>query len=1267
MRNRSLDRSPKSLIWMALRWALTLPIALTLLAACGGGSGSDPVSSGLTNAAPTADAQSVELDEDSSVDIVLTGSDPDGEVVSYNVTEQPQHGSLSGSAPELTYTPDANFDESDSFEFSVTDNEGAVSSEATVSITVHPVNDPPTAEPQAFAISEDESLVFSLIADDIDDGILAYKITRWPSHAWLVGEAPGLEFFPDRDFSGTDRLEFYVEDTEGATSDTVSVTFSVDPVNDVPIFEDEHFRVPTSGHLSGVELQANDVDGEISGIVIVSLPQHGVAGIAGIVLSYEPDQGFEGEDQMTVFAEDDDGTHSRTATLHFSVAPRSVERDREMLADFFEDTGGAEGWIQSEGWGTDDPMHLWFGLWTWKGGYAGRISLRENNVTGEIPADFVHLGANIDFRFDDNSLSGPIPDELTAIPDMRTFEFSDNNLDGPIPWHIGKHRTLSYLRLSDNQLTGSIPRTVARMETLKEFYVGGNELVGRVWVEDLPRSLEELSLRQNNLSGPVPKGLGEFTKLRILYLNDSGLTGRLPMELMNLQRLEDFAFVGDSGELCSPGDPDFQAWLAAIPEHDVGTCEVPPTIALFEENRVGHLTTGITTHASTGVINNEGDSDLVVTITTSDSWLTVSQSSFAVSPFRSLEFDIFVDCGSEERRTGAVTISTNDPDRPTRTIEIDVECLVRDLAIEFDSEPVAATGSPDAKTVSGTLEWRMTSSTSDDRGEPFSLTMSASDPSVVRPQAGQEISGTAVPEAMNTHELFADCRFGGAANIDVTVEIGSLSEVSEWSLQCEADVYRVTEVNWYQGPFVARQTFVYDGLATEPASTSLEKNTPVLRDRRAVTSFLVAHGYDTAAELQGAWWTNGPNLVTLDEATERTYAAVDDSVLEYGDAFTFHLPGQYMSDQEGEATLLFQTDGMEDPLTLRLSELDLDSVHSFNPVVVPYIVDPEDGSDPEPAPNFDMDDMLEETRDWLPIANDNPVERESVFVPLSEIREAEDAEAYVLGLAASLYNEEGEEDEFYHAVLFDGVNDFPCGGGIAYVGWQVGVSCVEVDPETGSLDEGGDIVAHEFGHNFHLWHTPCGLSSYDPDYPYPNAQMGPEPGWSYPLDRFITSADGYVSYMSYCEPPFVSDFDYREAAEWFLHLTGEWGAEDAQPRADERPGQLYRSIALMGRLDVESGEWELLQSQYSTRPPRQPREGPWELVLFDRIGVELYREPMRLYERQRRDEHEEPRQVLTWFARVPVPPQVPAELRIIDPDGIEAFSSAIEVTPSKQR
>ena len=97
------------------------------------------------NDPPVAHDQAVTTDEDTPVDILLTASDANGDPLTFAIVLEPENGTLSGTPPNVTYTPDADYHGPDSFTFVA--NDGTVDSNtATVSITVTAVNDPPVAD-----------------------------------------------------------------------------------------------------------------------------------------------------------------------------------------------------------------------------------------------------------------------------------------------------------------------------------------------------------------------------------------------------------------------------------------------------------------------------------------------------------------------------------------------------------------------------------------------------------------------------------------------------------------------------------------------------------------------------------------------------------------------------------------------------------------------------------------------------------------------------------------------------------------------------------------------------------------------------------------------------------------------------------------------------------------------------------------------------------------------------------------------------------------
>ena len=84
---------------------------------------------------PVADSQAVSTGEDIAKSITLTGSDIDGDALSFAIATGPSHGTLSGTAPNLTYIPNPDYNGPDSFTFTANDGTGT-SSPATVAITV---------------------------------------------------------------------------------------------------------------------------------------------------------------------------------------------------------------------------------------------------------------------------------------------------------------------------------------------------------------------------------------------------------------------------------------------------------------------------------------------------------------------------------------------------------------------------------------------------------------------------------------------------------------------------------------------------------------------------------------------------------------------------------------------------------------------------------------------------------------------------------------------------------------------------------------------------------------------------------------------------------------------------------------------------------------------------------------------------------------------------------------------------------------------------
>jgi len=174
---------------------------------------------------PTASDQSVATPEDTPIAITLSGSDPDGDPLTYVIKTPPEHGTLSGTAAQLTYTPAPNYSGPDAFTFAV--NDGKVESPpATVAISIAAVNDPPVAESQSVRTIKETAVAITLSASDVDGDALTYSVVTQPAHATITGIAPNLTCTPEKNFVGSDSFTFVANDGK-VNSGVVTVSITV--------------------------------------------------------------------------------------------------------------------------------------------------------------------------------------------------------------------------------------------------------------------------------------------------------------------------------------------------------------------------------------------------------------------------------------------------------------------------------------------------------------------------------------------------------------------------------------------------------------------------------------------------------------------------------------------------------------------------------------------------------------------------------------------------------------------------------------------------------------------------------------------------------------------------------------------------------------------------------------------------------------------------------------------------------------------------------
>lgn len=284
------------------------------------------------NDVPIATPQRVVTDEDTAVPIRLTGRDPEGSELAYTVGRPPGRGILSGTAPDLVYTPNAHETGSDTFTFRVGD--GTVeSTEVEVTIEIRPVNDIPEATSRTVRTEEDQPVGIQLLGHDVEGAALTYSVVTKPMRGVLTGVPPDLTYMPDANAFGSDSFTYKVHD---GTADSVeaTVTIEITPVNDAP--ESRMTITPRTGEAPlSVAFDGSgsfDLEGPIEGITwdfgdgttggeAVVHHTYTEPGIYGITLTVTDPQGITGISREVVEVSPNPSQWLCVRSIHLEIVP----------------------------------------------------------------------------------------------------------------------------------------------------------------------------------------------------------------------------------------------------------------------------------------------------------------------------------------------------------------------------------------------------------------------------------------------------------------------------------------------------------------------------------------------------------------------------------------------------------------------------------------------------------------------------------------------------------------------------------------------------------------------------------------------------------------------------------------------------------------------------------------------------------------------------------------------------------------------------------
>ncbi|WP_053422669.1 Ig-like domain-containing protein [Rheinheimera sp. KL1] len=181
---------------------------------------SEPVNPGNSTAS---------VEEDTTLRITLAVQDPENDTLTYELVTQPAHGTAVVQGSQLIYTPELNYNGTDSISYIASDSEFSTQT-ATIAITVTAVNDNPLAEDDSYSLQRVESNQYQLavLANDSDvDGDTLTIDGASTSVGTVVFTAQGLTLTTPDLYVGPVSLRYTLTDGNGGR-DTADVNLIIE-------------------------------------------------------------------------------------------------------------------------------------------------------------------------------------------------------------------------------------------------------------------------------------------------------------------------------------------------------------------------------------------------------------------------------------------------------------------------------------------------------------------------------------------------------------------------------------------------------------------------------------------------------------------------------------------------------------------------------------------------------------------------------------------------------------------------------------------------------------------------------------------------------------------------------------------------------------------------------------------------------------------------------------------------------------------------------
>lgn len=262
-----------------------------------------------------------------TVTVLGNDSDPDGDPLTIQSITQGSKGSVKNNNTTVTYTPNNNFNGTDSFTYTLSDGQGH-NATATVNVTVDQAPQVNAGADQIITLPANASLTGTVTDDGLPTPV---NVTQ----SWSKVSGPGTVNFANANatstsasFSqaGTYILKLTANDGFLQNSDDVQITVN-EAGNQDPVTQNDFGSTPP-GTAVQINVLSNDSDPDGNTLIVVSFSQGSngvVTCLSNGTCTYTPNPGFSGQDSFTYTASDGQGGQKTgQVTVNVTAADTAV-------------------------------------------------------------------------------------------------------------------------------------------------------------------------------------------------------------------------------------------------------------------------------------------------------------------------------------------------------------------------------------------------------------------------------------------------------------------------------------------------------------------------------------------------------------------------------------------------------------------------------------------------------------------------------------------------------------------------------------------------------------------------------------------------------------------------------------------------------------------------------------------------------------------------------------------------------------------------------